>query len=69
MAKDDWAIIVGVTHYPGFTGLADLRGSESDAKEFWEWVIASDGGDIPKAKVVKICSSQFKRKKKQDQKE
>ena len=51
MAADDYAIVVGITKYPGL-GIspddpADLKGSERDALEVANWLKAKDGGDLP----------------------
>ena len=39
----DFAIIVGVSRYPG---LSDLQGSENDACRFFEWVTDPSGGGV-----------------------
>jgi hypothetical protein len=57
MAKEDWAVIVGIRHYPG---IGDLDGPENDATAFYDWAISTAGGDIPKDQVVKIVSGDFK---------
>lgn len=41
---EDWALVVGITAYPG---LSELNGPEIDAKEFYEWVTSPAGGNIP----------------------
>jgi hypothetical protein len=56
MAKDDWAIVVGIKLYPGLT---NLDGPENDAKAFYDWVVSPMGGDVPKEKVALILSSEF----------
>jgi hypothetical protein len=53
----DFAIIVGVSHYPG---MASLNGPENDAQEFYNWVIAEDGGRVKPKRVRKIVSSEWK---------
>jgi len=53
MAKDDWAIVVGIRMYPGLT---NLDGPENDANAFYEWVTSPDGGDVPKDQVALILS-------------
>ena len=65
MAADDYAIVVGITKYPGL-GLspnetADLKGSERDALEVANWLKAKDGGDLPDDRdhVNMICTSDF----------
>jgi hypothetical protein len=45
---EDWAVVVGITAYPG---LSRLRGPERDARSFYEWVTCEKGGGIdPDAK-------------------
>ncbi|HBB97732.1 MAG TPA: hypothetical protein DC054_20320 [Blastocatellia bacterium] len=56
MAKDDWAIVVGIRLYPG---LSDLEGPENDAKSFYEWVVSPAGGDVPPEQIAYISSSKF----------
>ncbi len=65
MAADDYAIVVGITKYPGL-GIsaedpADLKGSEQDALEVTNWLKAKDGGDLPDDRdhVNLICTSGF----------
>jgi len=56
MAKEDWAIVVGITQYPG---LSNLDGPENDAKGFYEWVVSPTGGDVPQDHVAFMLSSNF----------
>jgi hypothetical protein len=65
MAADDYAIVVGITKYPGL-GVspdepADLKGSERDALEVANWLKAKDGGDLPDDRdhIKLICTSDF----------
>ena len=65
MAADDYAIVVGITKYPGL-GIspedpADLKGSERDALEVANWLKAKDGGDLPDDRdhINLICTSDF----------
>src|SRR4029450_737092 len=65
MAADDYAIVVGITKYPGLgvspDDPADLKGSERDALEVANWLKAKDGGDLPDDPhhVNLICTSDF----------
>ena len=66
MAADDYAIVVGITKYPGL-GIspddpADLKGSERDALEVANWLKAKDGGDLPDDRdhINLICTSDFR---------
>lgn len=56
MAVDDRGIIVGLTTYPNITS---LQGPELDAEEFYDWLTAPTGGDVPTANIQKIVSSSF----------
>ena len=58
MAKNDWAIVVGIKNYFD-PELAGLEGPENDAKEFYDWVVSADGGAVPKAQASCILSSDF----------
>src|SRR5688572_28952656 len=59
--KDDHAIIIGLHKYPGL-GDPQLEGPEEDARKFEQWVLKDNGGDVPKANVTHIYSSDFKEK-------
>jgi hypothetical protein len=65
MAADDYAIVVGITKYPGLglspTETADLKGPERDALEVAHWLTAKDGGDLPDNPdhLKLICTSDF----------
>jgi hypothetical protein len=56
MANDDWAVVVGVRLYPG---LGDLDGPENDAQLFYDWLVAPQGGAVPKEQIALILSSKF----------
>lgn len=43
MEMQDWAIVVGITAYPG---LGELGGPERDARDFYDWVTSERGGAI-----------------------
>lgn len=58
MSSDDWAIIIGISRYPGFH---DLAGPENDARSIYEWVTAESGGDVPADHVRMVVSSQYPR--------
>ncbi len=53
MARDDHAIVVGITRYPG---LRDLAGPENDARDFRAWLIDEAGGGVPEDQVKLIVS-------------
>jgi len=56
MAREDWAVVIGVCKYPGLT---DLDGPENDAKAVHQWLISPTGGAVPAKQVALILSSQF----------
>src|SRR4051794_20882261 len=58
MGKDDWPIVVGVKNYPD-PDLAGLEGPEIDAKEFHDWVILGNGGDVPPGQAIPILSAEY----------
>jgi hypothetical protein len=62
MAKDDYAIVVGISKYPGLGGPAepaDLEASEIDAREVYAWLIDPAGGAVPKGNIQLLCTSDF----------
>lgn len=60
MGKNDWAIVVGIDTYFD-SSLPALQGPENDAREFYDWVVAEDGGDVPEAQAFLVLSSKFPR--------
>jgi hypothetical protein len=56
MASDDFAIVVGISTYPGFSSLGS---PEYDATEFKKWLLSPEGGDVPKDNITAILSSDF----------
>ena len=58
MAKDDWAIVVGVKAYFD-PDLAGLEGPENDANEFHQWVVSDSGGGVPPGQAQLILSSMY----------
>jgi uncharacterized caspase-like protein len=57
MAKNDWAIVVGIQCYPA---LGDLGGPDNDARAFRDWLIDPAGGAVPEDHVNLIVTSQWK---------
>jgi uncharacterized caspase-like protein len=53
--QDDWAIVVGVQHYPGLSnsiGANDaLKGPVNDAIDFHQWVVDPQGAAVPPAQA------------------
>ncbi len=58
MARDDWAIAVGVKSYFD-PDLGGLEGPENDANEFYKWVVSNDGGAVPPGQAQLILSSMY----------
>lgn len=58
MAKDDWAIVVGVKTYFD-PDLGGLEGPENDANEFYNWAVSPDGGAVPRKQAQRILSSLY----------
>lgn len=54
MAAKDYALVVGITKYPA---LGDLNGPENDARDFCDWLVHPTGGNVPKANISLILSS------------
>lgn len=54
--KKDWAIVVGVSRYPG---ISNLDGSENDATDFRKWLVDPSSGDVPPEQIRLILSSDF----------
>ena len=61
MNDRDWAIVVGISDYSE-TSLEKLEGPQNDAKEFYDWVVAEDGGGVPTdpKQAQLLLSSDFK---------
>lgn len=60
MGKNDWAVVVGIDTYFD-SSLPGLKGPENDAREFYDWVLAADGGDVPEDQALLVLSSKFPR--------
>ena len=52
--KEDYAVVVGVTHYQG---LKVLKGADKDARVFEKWLIDPVGGKVPAGNCRLILSS------------
>lgn len=58
----DYAIVVGVARYPGFSAagvVSDLDGPDNDAQAVYDWLVAKDGGRLEPDNVTLIRSAQF----------
>lgn len=55
-ASQDWAIVIGIRFYPGFS---DLDGPENDAKSFHEWLTSPVGGSVPVSQTRLILSADY----------
>jgi hypothetical protein len=60
MASDDYAVVVGLSRYPG---LGNLNGPENDARNFAQWLEDENGGAVPGSQVKLILSSRYRRAK------
>jgi hypothetical protein len=56
MASDDYAILVGISRYPG---LQDLAGPETDARNMHAWLKSATGGNVPEANIALLISSNY----------
>jgi len=56
MQRDDHAIVIGISTYPG---LGSLEGPCNDASAFRKWLEGSDGGDVDPNNVKTLFSSDF----------
>lgn len=52
----DFAIVVGIDHYPDFLC---LRGATADAKDFESWLLDPLGGGLPRANCKTILSQDY----------
>ncbi len=55
MRQHDYAVVVGIAHYPLFN--ADLGGPVNDAKHFVEWLLTAEdqgGAGVPEEQIKKI---------------
>ncbi|WBS00123.1 caspase family protein [Pseudoduganella sp. SL102] len=62
MNDSDYAIVVGISRYPGFgvtsTDAANLDAPVRDANDMYEWLVSPRGGDLPRDNVKLICSNE-----------
>lgn len=62
MNDQDYAIVVGISLYPGFgatpTDNANLRAPVRDAIGIFNWLVSPSGGDLPPDNVELICSDE-----------
>src|SRR5215831_1528086 len=56
-AGEDYAIVVGVSDYPGLED-GNLPGADADAKRFHQWVTSPGGGGVPAANAQLIVCQQ-----------
>ncbi len=56
MAAEDYAVVVGIAHYPD---ISDLKGPENDARDFHAWLINANGGAVPMDQATLILSSDY----------
>lgn len=56
MSAEDFGVVVGIRYYPKLPGHT-LFGPVNDATDFRDWLVRSDGGDIPPHQVILITST------------
>lgn len=56
MAPNDYAILVGISHYPG---LRHLAGPEHDVRHMQEWLTSATGGNVPSENIETLVSSRY----------
>jgi hypothetical protein len=62
MNQEDFAIVVGISRYPGLGDspeAANLQAPDRDAKLVYNWLNNKNGGAVPKKNIQLITSSQF----------
>jgi hypothetical protein len=57
MAKNDWAIVVGIQAYPE---MPPLEGPDNDAQDFYDWLIDEKGGAVPRHQANLIITPKKK---------
>ncbi|MDQ0473449.1 caspase family protein [Labrys wisconsinensis] len=58
MNEDHYAVVIGLSAYPGFTDPpADLEGPGNDADAVHAWLTDPAGGGLPEANVIRIKSA------------
>ncbi|MFO7643549.1 MAG: caspase family protein [Desulfosarcina sp.] len=55
MARDDYAILVGISHYPN-PGFPPLQGPPRDVARFHRWLTDPQGGDVDPDHITTIVS-------------
>jgi hypothetical protein len=55
MARTDYAILVGISHYPN-PGFPPLQGPRRDVERFRNWLIDPQGGDVDPRHITTIVS-------------
>lgn len=53
MSENDYALVIGINHYPGYTS---LRSACHDANSVNEWLTSSTGGGIPESQCRLLLS-------------
>lgn len=58
MNLEDYAIVIGLTGYPGFTNPpANLKGPINDVDSIVKWLLCADGGGVPKKNIKRIVTA------------
>lgn len=56
MAKDDYALVVGINAYPELT---DLKGPVDDAERFADWLRTTPGVEVPEKNIHRLLTKIF----------
>jgi hypothetical protein len=56
---DDWALVVGISHYPKPDFAAQLQGPDNDAIAVRDWLVDERGGRLPPDNVVLLRTANF----------
>ena len=62
MNESDYAIVVGISRYPGLgmtpAGDGNLNAPVRDANDVYAWLTSPHGGALPEQNVALICSDE-----------
>lgn len=54
MNRHHYAVVVGISQYPG--GFHELAGPANDARDFYEWLIDEEQGDVPAENIKRVLT-------------
>jgi hypothetical protein len=58
MAANDYAVVIGINHYPS-PNFLHLQGPENDACTFYDWLVSPEYGQVPVENITLLLSSDF----------